>query len=85
MSEISLTATDLHSRALVRLACGRVAGFAGAVLKAHELGFAEGPHERPWDLRFHRDAVPVYAASLPAPYQLCVAEFFRLNSEVMAN
>lgn len=29
-------------RALVRVACGRIAGCASAILEAHELGVAEG-------------------------------------------
>ena len=85
MSEMSLTAADLRLRALARLACGRIAGSARAVLEAYELGVVEGPHEFPWDPRFHRDAVPVYAAALPPSYQLRVEEFFRLSSEAMAN
>ena len=84
MSVTSLGSSGDRSRALVRVACGRIAGFARAILEAHELGLAEGHHELPWTAEYHRDAVRVYAASLPASYQICVGELFRYSSEVMA-
>ncbi len=80
----SLDSSEHRPRALVRLSCGRIAGFARAIIEAHELGTAEGHHELPWTAEYHRDAVRVYAASLPPSYQLCVGELFRYSSEVMA-
>ena len=68
VSVTSLGSSGDRSRALVRVACGRIAGFARAILEAHELGLAEGHHELPWTAEYHRDAVHVYAASLPASY-----------------
>lgn len=86
MMDVAPTGTsDDRPRALVRVACGRIARGANAILEAHELGVAEGPHELLWSAEYQREAVRVYAASLPVPYQLCVGEFFRYSSEVMAD
>ncbi len=71
-------------RSFVRVACGRIVGFARAILEAHKLGVVEGHHELPWTAEYHRDAVRVYATSLPALYQLCVRDLFRDSAEVMA-
>lgn len=77
--------SDDRPRALVRVACGRIAGYANAILETHELGVTEGPHELLWSAEYQREAVRVCAASLPTPYQICVGELFRYSSELMAD
>lgn len=85
MPDVSLKATDIDPLLLARLACGRISRCARAIVEAHDLGFAEGPHESPWESEFQVDAVPIFATSLPASYQLCAAEFFHKSSQAMAN
>lgn len=84
MSVTSLGSAEDRSRALVRVACGRIAGSARAIVEAHELGVTEGPHELLWNAEYQREAVRIYATFLPVSYQLCVGELFRYSSEVMA-
>ena len=49
------------------------------------MGVAEGSHEQPWTRDYHRDAVRVYAASLPAWYQSRMGELFRQGLDAMAD
>lgn len=84
MDSASQCTSERQSRALVRMACGRIVGFANAIREAHELGVAEGPHELPWGAEYQREAVRICAATLPIWYQLYVGEFFRCSSEFMA-
>ena len=72
----------LHAQ--VRVACGRITGGAAAILEAHRLGVAEGPHERPWTPDYHRDAVHIYAESLPPWYQRGIAALFDRSVQTMA-
>lgn len=81
---MSAGSSKARLRALVRLACGRIAGGARAILEAHDLGVSEGRHERPWTAGYHEDAVRVYAASLPASYQSRIGELFRCSADIMA-
>lgn len=71
-------------RAQVRVACGRVAVVAAAMLEAHRFGVAEGPHERPWALAYHREAVRIFAQTLPDWYQSDIAALFGRCAETMA-
>lgn len=73
-----------QSRMQVFMACGRIAGSAAAIVSAHALGIPEGPHERPWTPGYHRDAVHVYAESLPSSYQSDVAALFGRSARTMA-
>ena len=76
------SAVRLHAQ--VRVACGRIAGGAAAIVEAHRLGVSEGPHERPWTLDYHRDAVHIYSESLPSWYQGDIAALFGRCVETMA-
>ena len=60
----------------VRLVCGRIVGTARAVSQAYEFGASEGPHDWPWHADYYREAVRVYAESLPASYQREISELF---------
>ena len=68
----------------VRLACGRIAGVAAAVSEVYGFGVPEGPHREPWGAAYHREAVHVYAESLPWSYQRDMARLFRDGEEAMA-
>ena len=72
------------NRAQVRVACGRIAGATTAILEAHRLGITEGPHEQPWTLAYSRDAVHIYAESLPVWYQSDIAGLFDRSVITMA-
>ncbi len=85
MSATFVSPSEDRTSALVCLVCGRIAGFARAVLEAHDLGTDEGHHERPWTEEYHLDSVGIFAASLPASYQRYVAELFGHSSEIMVN
>lgn len=67
----------------VHLACRRIAGLALAIAEAHRFGRSEGPHERPWTAEYHRDAVEVYAKSLPWSYQQNIATLFGHSADTM--
>ena len=60
-----------------RLACWRIAGLARAISDAHALGVPEGPHREPWGPPYHREAVWIFAQTLPVSYQREVASLFR--------
>ena len=70
--------------AQVRLACGRIAGGAAAIVEAHNFGVAEGPHERPWTAAYHGEAVWIYAESLPRSYQHSIMTLFEISAATMA-
>ncbi|MXW99762.1 MAG: hypothetical protein F4Y05_06065 [Acidimicrobiaceae bacterium] len=70
--------------ARVRLACGRMIGGADAMLEAYRFGVAEGPHREPWAADYAREAVHVYAESLPPLYQSDIAHLFRDSQVAMA-
>ena len=72
----------LHAQ--IRVACGRISGTGSAILEAHRLGVPEGPHEQPWTLEYHREAVHVYAESLPPWYQSDIAALFGRSLSTMA-
>lgn len=74
---------DAQRRALVRVACGRIAAGAAAIVEAHRLGIAEGPHEQPWTPEYHRDAVRIYAETLPPAYEIAVAALFGPSADAM--
>ena len=76
--------SDAQLHAQVRMACGRIAGGAAAILEAHRLGVAEGPHEKPWTLGYHRESVHIYAQSLPPWYQSDIAALFGRSTRTMA-
>lgn len=69
--------------AAAHLACARIAGGARAIAEAYEFGVAEGPHPEPWTAEYHRDAVQVYAVSLPRSYQRDIAALFRRGAGAM--
>lgn len=69
--------------ARVRLACGRIAAGARGIAQSHSFGIPEGPHERPWTKTYHREAVHVYAESLPPSYQRDVAALFGQSADAM--
>lgn len=75
--------SDAQLRAQVRVACGRIAGGAAAILEAHRLGVAEGRHDKPWTSGYHREAVHIYAESLPAWYQSDIAALFDRSLRTM--
>ena len=75
--------SEARLHAQVRVACGRIAGGAAAILEAHRLGVAEGAHENPWTLGYHRDAVHIYAESLPPWYQSDIAALFGRSARTM--
>ncbi len=54
------------------------------MLEAYRFGMHEGPHREPWAAAYHREAVLVYAESLPWSYQRDVARLFRDGGQVMA-
>ena len=64
------------------MACGRVIGVTAAILEAHRLGVAEGPHECPWTLDYQREASRVFER-LPAWYESKVAALFGRCAETM--
>ncbi len=76
--------TEARARAQVRVACGRIAGGAAAIVEAHRLGVPEGPHDRPWAPDYHGEAVLVYAESLPDTYQRDIAALFSRSAQTMA-
>ena len=76
--------SEARLHAQVRVACGRITGGAAAILEAHRLGVAEGPHEKPWTIGYHRDAVHIYAESLPPWYQSDIAALFGRSARTMA-
>ncbi|MYI37063.1 MAG: hypothetical protein F4118_11675 [Acidimicrobiaceae bacterium] len=53
-------------------------------MEAHRLGTAQGPHEQPWTPGYARDAVLIYAESLPAWYQSDIAALFGHSTTIMA-
>lgn len=69
--------------AQVRMACGRIAGGAAAIVEAHGFGVPEGPHGRPWTSAYHREAVHIYAESLSRSYQHDIAELFGSSADTM--
>ena len=69
-------------RGQVRVACGRIAGIEAAIVEAHRLGVAEGPHERPWTLGYQREAAHIFG-SLPAWHESDVAALFGRCAETM--
>lgn len=68
----------------VRLACGRIIGGVDAMLDCYRFGVPEGPHGEPWGAEYHREAVHVYAESLPWTYQRDIAQLFRHSLSAMA-
>ena len=56
-----------------------------AIVEAHSLGVPEGRHQSPWASGYHRDAVHVYAKSLPSSYQRDIAALFKRCAETMPN
>lgn len=78
---------DLGSMALARvqLACGRIAAAADSLQEAYRFGVSEGPHPEPWSVAYHREAVLVYADSLPWSYQRDIARLFHDSADIMAN
>ena len=78
-------ASDGLRSARVRLACGRIAAGATAILEAYRLGVPEGPHERPWTSSYHCEAVRVYAQSLPWSYQRDIGELFLDSAEALTD
>lgn len=54
------------------------------MLEAYRFGAAEGPHPVPWTADFHRDAVHIFAESLPSSYQRDVARLFRDAQDALA-
>ena len=77
--------SEVQLRALVHIACGRIAGSMAAIVEAHSLGVPEGRHQSPWASGYHRDAVHVYAKSLPSSYQRDIAALFKRCAETMPN
>ena len=77
---------DPRGRAVsrLRLACGRIAGGARCIAEAHRFGVVEGSHDKPWTPEYHREAVDVYALSLPRSYQQNIAALFSQGVETMA-
>ena len=71
--------TQLH------LACGRIVGSARAIAQAHRFGVPEGPHKQPWTVAYLRDAVGIYAESLPVSYQRDIVSLFRQCVDTMAS
>ncbi len=53
------------------------------MVEAYEFGVPEGPHPKPWTAEYHREAVNVYALSLPQSYQSDIAALFRHGAGVM--
>ncbi len=76
--------SEAQVRVQVRLACGRIAGGAAAIVEAHGHGVAEGPHEEPWTPGYHREAVRIYAESLHPSYQRNIGALFSRCVETMA-
>ena len=70
--------------ARVRLACGRMAGVADAMLEAYRFGVPEGPYREPWTAEYNRESVHVYNESLPWSYQRDIAKLFRDSLSAMA-
>lgn len=56
---------------------------AHAIAEAHRFGRPQGPHARPWTAEYHRDAVKVYAKSLPWSYQENIATLFGQSADTM--
>ncbi len=82
---LQVLATEGHDSPLVRvsLACGRIVGGARAIAEAYGFGVPEGPHPEPWTAAYHRDAVRVYAESLPMPYERRIGSLFIHSAEAM--
>ena len=76
--------SEVQLRAQVRLACGRIAGGAAAIVEAHNQGVAAGPHEKPWTSDYHREAVRIYSESLRQSYQRDIGVLFGRCVETMA-
>ena len=55
------------------------------MLEAYRFGVCEGPHREPWAAAYHREAVLVYAESLPWSYQHDIARLFRDGEDVMTS
>lgn len=54
-----------------------------AVVEAYKLGIPEGPHLQPWTEAYCRDAVEVYAETLPLWYIREIASLFRHGAETL--
>jgi len=80
---MSTGGTSAEELARVNLACGRIGGAARAIAEAYRFGVPEGPHPEPWTAEYHREAVHVYARSLPASYQLDIASLFNHSADTM--
>ena len=80
-----VSTTDGHDSPLARLhlACGRIARGTRAIGEAYRFGVEEGPHPQPWTAAYHREAVRVYAESLPATYQRRVGSLFTNTADAM--
>ncbi len=74
---------DLET-ARVKLACGRIAASAAAMVEAYRFGASEGQCGVPWQAEYHRNAVTVYFEALPKAYQLDVARLFANCDRVMS-
>ena len=70
-------------RVHVRVACGRIAGAAAAIVEAHRLGVPEGPHEQPWTREYLDAAAYIYSESLPPWYQSDIASLFGRCAKTM--
>ena len=51
--------------------------------QASVFGVVEGPHPQPWTAAYHREAVRVYAESLPMSYERRVGSLFIHSAEAM--
>lgn len=69
--------------ARVRLACGRIAEGAAAIVEAHSFGVPEGSHKKPWTGAYHRRAVRVYAQPLPRRYQHDIGVLFSSSADIL--
>ena len=77
--------SEAQASAQLHLACGRVLGSARAIAQAHRFGVPEGPHRHPWTVAYLREAVGIYAESLPVSYQRHIVSLFRQCISTMAS
>lgn len=70
--------------AQLKLACGRIAAGAAAIVEAYRFGTPEGQCGVPWQAEYHSKAVTVYSEALPTAYQLDVARLFVSCDRVMS-
>lgn len=83
MAAVDEAGWQLPDRRLLELASSRIFSAARAMARAYQFDVKPGPHDKPWTMAYHRDAVGLYADALPLSYQIDIESLFRHCAESM--